>query len=100
MFAKWFSDTSRCLDYILTIDNPEFENISLICIRKNLSLGLSLLVFYVTCTDISVIFVTAQMYRRTEEECVPMVGLPTPKTFPRVLLHARPTPTRDHPFIR
>ena len=33
-------------------------------------LGLSLLVFYVTCTDISVMYVTAQMYRRTKEEVV------------------------------
>ena len=35
--------------------------------------GVSELVFYVTCNDISCIYVTAQMYRRTEE-----VGLPTP----------------------
>ena len=43
-------------------------------------LSLSLLVFYVTCDDISVIYVTAQMCRRTEEEVevVPTVGLPTP----------------------
>ena len=39
---------------------------------------LSLLVFYVTCNDISVIYVTAQMCRRFEEEAVPTVGLPTP----------------------
>ena len=38
---------------------------------------MSLLVFYVTCNDISVIYVTAQMCRRTEE-VVPKVGLPTP----------------------
>ena len=37
---------------------------------------LSLLVFYVTCNDISVIYVTAQMCRRIEE-VVPTVGLPT-----------------------
>ena len=44
--------------------------------------SLSLLVFYVTCHDISVIYVTAQMCRRTEEvEVVPTVGLPTPLTF-------------------
>ena len=36
------------------------------------------LAFYVTCNDISVIYVTAQMCRRTEEEVVPMFGLPTP----------------------
>ena len=35
------------------------------------------LVFYVTCSDISVLYVTAQMCRRTEEEVVPTVGLPT-----------------------
>ena len=39
-------------------------------------LSLSLLVFHVTCNDISVIYVTAQMCRRTEE-VVLMVGLPT-----------------------
>ena len=36
-----------------------------------------LLVFNVTCNDISVIYVTAQMCRRIEE-VVPTVGLPTP----------------------
>ena len=41
-------------------------------------LSLSLLVFYVTCNDISVIYVTAQMCRQTEEEVVPTVGLQTP----------------------
>ena len=30
------------------------------------------------------IYVTAQMCRRTEDEVVPTVGLPTPKTFRRV----------------
>ena len=34
----------------------------------------SVLVFYVTCNDISVIYVTAQMCRRTEEEVVPKFG--------------------------
>ena len=37
-----------------------------------------LLVFYVTCNDISVIYVTAQICRPIEEEVVPTVGLPTP----------------------
>ena len=32
----------------------------------------------VTMNDISVIYVTAQMCRRLEEEAVPTVGLPTP----------------------
>ena len=50
-----------------------------------MSLNLSLLVFYVTWNDILVIYVTAQMCRRTEEEVVPTVGLPTPYTFRRVL---------------
>ena len=40
--------------------------------------GISLLVFYVACNDISVINLTAQMSRRNEEEVVPTVGLPTP----------------------
>ena len=40
-------------------------------------ISLSLLVFSVACNEISVIFVTAQMYRQTEE-VVPTVGLPTP----------------------
>ena len=46
-------------------------------------LSLSLLVFYVTCDDISVIYMTAQMYRRTEEEVdvVPTVGLPRHRHF-------------------
>ena len=34
--------------------------------------------FYDTCNGISVIYVTAQMYKRTEEDVVPTVGLPTP----------------------
>ena len=34
-----------------------------------------LLEFYVTCNDISVIYVTAQMCRQTEEEVVPTVRL-------------------------
>ena len=33
---------------------------------------------YVMCNDISVIYVTAQMCRRTAEEVVPTVGLTTP----------------------
>ena len=33
---------------------------------------------YVTCNDISVIYVTAQMCRRNEEVVGPTVGLPTP----------------------
>ena len=33
---------------------------------------------YVTCNDISVIYVTAQICRRTEEEVVPTVELSTP----------------------
>ena len=43
-----------------------------------MSLSLSLLVFYVTCNDISVIYVMSQMCRRTKEEFVPTVVLPTP----------------------
>ena len=45
--------------------------------RFKFELGLSLLVFYVTCNDISVIYVTAQMCRWIGE-VVPTVGLPTP----------------------
>ena len=41
-------------------------------------LSLSLLVCYVTCNDISVIYVTAQMCRRIEEKVVSTVGLPMP----------------------
>ena len=43
------------------------------CSRMSGSLSLSLLVFYVTCNDISVIYVTAQVCRRTEEEVAPTV---------------------------
>ena len=46
-----------------------------------LYLSLSLYVFYVTCNDISVIHVTAQMCRWIEEEVVPTVGLPTHRHF-------------------
>ena len=53
---------------------------------------------YVTCNDMSVIYVTAQMCRRAEGEVEPTVGLPTPLTFRRFLQCARPTPTRYHPF--
>ena len=59
--------------------NCNVKNIWLIVGRiLGFSLNLILLVFYVTCNDISVIYVTAQMYRRTEEGVVPTVGLPTP----------------------
>ena len=37
-----------------------------------------LMVFYIACNDISVIYVTAQMCRRIEEEVGPTVRLPTP----------------------
>ena len=51
-------------------------------VTRSLTLGsferVCVLVFYVTCNDFSVIYVTAQMCRRTEEEVVPTVGLPTP----------------------
>ena len=56
----------------------QFEICFNISFRLGLGLGLGLLVFYVTCDDISVIYVTAQMCRRTEEEVRPTVGLPTP----------------------
>ena len=43
-------------------------------------LSVCVLEFNVTCNEISVIYVTAQMCRRTEEEVVPTctVGLPAP----------------------
>ena len=44
----------------------------------------SVLVFYVTCNDISVAYLTAQMCMRTEE-VVPTVELPTLYTFRSVL---------------
>ena len=44
----------------------------------NVTCSLSLLVFNVTCNEVSVIYVTPQMCRRIEEEVVPTVGLPTP----------------------
>ena len=53
----------------------------------NVIMSLSLLVFYVTCNDISVIYVTTQLCRRNEEVVVPTVGLPTPKTFRRVFFN-------------
>ena len=51
------------------------EEMWLIPITKVPLRELSLLVFYGTCNDISDIYVTAQMRRRTEE-VVPTVGLP------------------------
>ena len=48
------------------------------CNFQNSVSEFELFVFYVTCNDISVIYVTAQMCRRIEEEFVPAVGLPTP----------------------
>ena len=50
---------------------------SYICDGTDVRLSLGLLVFYVTRKNISVIYVTTQMCRRTEE-VVPTVGLPTP----------------------
>ena len=59
----------RChiVDHPPIADPPEWST----------TLSLGLLVFNVTCNDISVIYVTAPMCRRTEE-VVPTVGLPTP----------------------
>ena len=56
------------------------KNVNIHCIQlpSTKLLSLRLLVFYVTCNNISVIYVTAQMCRRTEEVVVPTVGLPTP----------------------
>ena len=56
----------------------KFTNTFMYLLCPSLSLSLSLLVFYVTCNDISVIYVMAQMCRRTDEEVVPTVGLLTP----------------------
>ena len=77
-----FSFTCFILTVVITDDQGQNLKMS---IGKYL---LNLLVFYVTCNDISVIYVTAQM----------SVGLPTPYTFRRVLLRARPTLTRDQPL--
>ena len=52
-----------------TTDITHFADIFLLLV--------GLLVFYFTCNDISVIYVTAQMCRWTEEEVVPTVGLQT-----------------------
>ena len=59
---------------------PNLQIYRISTIRKQLYLDyeLSLLVLYVTCNDNSVIYVTAQMCKRTEEEVEPTVGLPTP----------------------
>ena len=49
-------------------------------VYSRLSVCVCVLEFNVTCNEISVIFVTAQMCKRTEEEVVPTctVGLPAP----------------------
>ena len=57
-----------------------------------LRLSLSLLVFYVTSNDISVIYVTAQMLRRTEEVVVvPTVGSQRHRHFAGFFLHRHGT---------
>ena len=48
------------------------------------TLGVSVLVFNVTCNDISVTYVTAQMCRRTEK-VVPTVGLELPTPYVAVV---------------
>ena len=62
---------------IHALQQNEMQHI-LLCRSYFIVMNLSLLVFYVTCNDISVIYVTAQMCRRTEEEVLPTVGLTTP----------------------
>ena len=63
--------------FLLLSMHAKYEVCIVYLIRFKLSL--SLLVFYITCNDISVIYVTArQMCRRIEEEVVPTVGRPTP----------------------
>ena len=63
--------------YYFIVLNLKIHNYDM---TRDKSLSLSLLMFYVTCDDITVIYLTAQMCRRTEEEdeVVPTVGLPTP----------------------
>ena len=39
------------------------------------------------------------MWRRTEEEVEPTVGLPTPQTFRSVLYRARPSTDTGPPFL-
>ena len=65
-----------------------------------------ILAFNVTCNDISVTHVTAQMCRRTEE-VVPTVGLPTPSHFARFFempvncsVHARTPGSVQEPEVR
>ena len=80
--TKLFPDQMRCKTYVTIVKFngtiKSFENTNHSVVEF-----LILLVFYVTCNDISVIHVMAEMCRRTEKEVVPTVGLPT--TFRRVL---------------
>ena len=79
-FAAWYRLNSK-LTSILYNYNTEYTTK-----QNTLTNGIefSLLVFYVTCNDISVIYETAQVCRLTEE-AVPTVGLPIPETFRGVL---------------
>ena len=62
---------------ILSLAHHRFQRTFVQFEYSVLSSSSSLLVFYVTCNNISVIYVTAQMCRRTGEEVVHTVGLPT-----------------------
>ena len=72
---KILKPSQRFLDDFSGFYRPMvMELLSLLVVLYNtiacsrMSGSLSLLVVYVTCNDISVIYVTAQMCRRTEEE--------------------------------
>ena len=55
--------------------------------------------FNVTINDISVIYVTVHLMCRRTEEVGPTVGHPTPYSFRRVLLPARPSTNTEPPFL-
>ena len=82
-FLRWLDIPAKCNDLVqdygitatyIAVDSQD-EKVTVACILYLFSL----LVYYTTCNDISVIYVTAQMCTRTEGEVVvPMVGLLTP----------------------
>ena len=76
---------------------------TLCCLTKYndnpLPIGLSLYVFYITCNDISVIYLTAQICRRTEKKLYIRSDSQRHRYFAGFFKLVRPTPTRALTFL-
>ena len=75
-------NSTKCLLHLEAYRRSNFFNppsylCAVIYLTEICDEGLGLLVLNVTCNDISVIYVTAQMCKRAEE-VVPSFGIPTP----------------------